>query len=79
MYESCRIGRRELRPTFCEVHVDNLALTPLLNREMLDVDVSRAWRRLAFIDHRNSGLVVLVEWGWTFRWVAQLIVMVLVF
>ena len=45
------------------MHLNTPALAALLNCKMLIVNMVRLLSRLAFIDHGNSSLVVLIEDG----------------
>jgi hypothetical protein len=45
-------------------HDDDSTFLPLLNRKMLDIDMSQVGSRFAFIDHGNCGDVIFVEWCW---------------
>lgn len=45
------------------VHDDISTLTPLLNGKMLNVDVTRARRRLAVINHGNGSQILFIEGG----------------
>jgi hypothetical protein len=49
-------------------HDDDTTALPFLDGKVLNVDVSRVGSRFAFVDHRNSGNVVLVERCWTLLW-----------
>lgn len=42
------------------VHLEVTSLTPLLDGEVLNVDMARTSRRLSLIDHGNCSLVVHV-------------------
>ena len=52
---------------------DNIAIgLPLLNGEVLNVNMSRAWRRSTRVDHQNRRLIVLVKHRWTWLSIVQL-------
>ncbi len=56
-----------------DVTKDNIAIgLPLLNGEMLNINMSRMWRRSTRVDHQNRRLVVLVKHRWTRLRIVQL-------
>ncbi len=56
-----------------DVTKDNIAIgLPLLNGEMLNINMSRTWRRSTRVNHQNRCLIVLVKHRWTRLCIVQL-------
>ena len=48
----------EVDDTWAVTQDDIALVSPFLNSEMLDLDVTRTWGRTRFVDHGNRSLIV---------------------
>ena len=56
--ESFRQVVTEVDDTWAVTQDDVALVSPFLNSEMLDLDVTRTWGRTRFVDHGNRSLIV---------------------